>query len=64
MLHIDETPVKVGILKQIRKYLVSSSFQKSVLGNCNLISDWENDSSAQNKTLVYTLAMALELDLR
>ena len=42
MLHIDETPVKVG--KTI-----------SVLGNCNLISDWENGGSAENKTLVYTL---------
>ena len=28
---------------------------KKVLGNCNLISDWENDGSAENKTLVYTL---------
>ena len=27
MLHIDETPVKVGIYTQIRKYLVSSSFE-------------------------------------
>ena len=27
MLHTDDTPVKVGISKQIRKDLVSSSFQ-------------------------------------
>ena len=27
MLHIDKTPVKVGVQKQIRKYLVSSSFE-------------------------------------
>ena len=27
MLHIDETPVNVGIKKQIRKYLVSSGFE-------------------------------------
>ena len=32
MLHIDETPVKVGILKQIRKYLVSSSFENRFWG--------------------------------
>ena len=42
MLHIDETPVKVGN-------------QEISLGNWNLISDWENGGTAENKTLVYTL---------
>ena len=31
ILTVEETPVKVGIQKQIRKYLVSSSFENRFL---------------------------------